>query len=190
MIKISISEGNTKMGSIPSVSLVPVLDCANCNECRKSCYALKAFRMYQATRDAYSRNSKLAHSDLDEYSRQVMGYIERKRPKYFRWHVAGDILNQEHAEKIILIAVAFPGTKFLCFTKRHDLQFKGLPKNLTVVLSCWPGMPLPKNRSLPRAYMQDGTEKRIPHGARECPGSCEDCKLCYGLQGSVVFHKH
>jgi ferredoxin len=190
MIRISISEGNTKMGSIPSVSLVPGLDCANCSKCIKGCYAMKSYRMYEATRNAYHRNSELAHSDLDEFSRQIMDYLDRKQPRHFRWHVAGDILNQEYVEKIILIAMAYPNTKFLCFTKRHDLSYRNCPENLTIVLSCWPGMRLPKNRSLPRAYMQDGTETRIPHGARACPGSCEDCKLCYGLKGDVVFHKH
>jgi hypothetical protein len=43
------------------------------------------------------------------------------------------------------------------------------------------------------AWMQDGTETRIPKGAIECHGNCETCGLCYELPRlgvDVVFHKH
>ena len=32
-LHISISVGNTKLGAIPSVSLLPVIDCGNCKVC-------------------------------------------------------------------------------------------------------------------------------------------------------------
>lgn len=178
------------MGNIPSVSLVPGLDCGNCSKCLKGCYAMKAYRMYPATRDAYHRNSDMAHNDRGSYFQQIADELVSNPTRFFRWHVAGDILDQDYLNRMVDMAVFFPGVRFLCFTKRFDIRFGRLPENLTIILSVWPGMPLPRNRTLPRAYMQDGTETRIPKGARECPGSCEDCKLCYGLKGSVVFNKH
>lgn len=40
-LHVKISEGNTKLGAIPSVSLIPVMDCGNCAICAKSCYDLR-----------------------------------------------------------------------------------------------------------------------------------------------------
>lgn len=37
-LHVKISEGNNKLGAIPSVSLIPVMDCGNCAICAKSCY--------------------------------------------------------------------------------------------------------------------------------------------------------
>ena len=52
-------------------------------------------------------------------------------------------------------------------------------------------MRLPKT-TLPLAYMQDGTEKRVTN-ALECPGNCETCGMCWNLKSlnkNVVFKKH
>lgn len=47
--RVFISTNNVKMNSgaavIPSVSLPPVLTCANCSQCSKYCYALKMARL-------------------------------------------------------------------------------------------------------------------------------------------------
>lgn len=36
-LHVNISDGNKKLGAIPSVSLIPVMDCGNCAICAKSC---------------------------------------------------------------------------------------------------------------------------------------------------------
>jgi hypothetical protein len=63
------------------------------------------------------------------------------------------------------VARAFPGIQFLAFTKMHHLDYSSAPKNLTVVFSMFPGMPKPK-ANMPIAWVQDGTEKRIPESAQ------------------------
>jgi len=114
-------------------------------------------------------------------------------PAFFRWHVSGDCPDRLYAKMVVIIARNFPETKFLIFTKRYD-WFKGrLPANLSVVFSCWPGLELPKSRSIPRAYMQDGTETRVNGSELECPGNCETCGMCWSLKKAgknVVFEKH
>ena len=40
---VFISQGNKKVGDIPSVSLFPVIDCGNCHMCKFSCYDLRRF---------------------------------------------------------------------------------------------------------------------------------------------------
>ena len=36
-LHVKISDGNTKLGAIPSISLIPVMDCGNCAIWAKSC---------------------------------------------------------------------------------------------------------------------------------------------------------
>jgi len=186
-----ISKGNMKLGGIPNVSLRPIADCANCDMCKKDCYAMKAWRQYPNVRDAWKSNAKAVHSDdRPDWFRSIDRYITRKQPEHFRWHVAGDILDQDYYGWMRALAYRHPDTKFLCFTKRFDLDYSGRPKNLAIVLSMFPGMKVPKKK-LPRAWMQDGTEKRIPTGSVECEGNCRVCNACWDLKGKdVFFHKH
>jgi ferredoxin len=189
---ITISNGNQKLGKIPNLSLVPVKDCANCTACRKDCYALKAWRLYPSVRRAWGANSKSFRRDSAKACREVSAWIAKHKPRFFRWHVAGDILDQAHLDGIANVAKEHPQTLFLCFTKRHDLSFHSIPGNLSIVLSMFPSMPMP-SQSLPIAWMQDGTETRIPANAMECPGHCDRCGMCWNLSTlgrDVFFRKH
>jgi len=185
-----ISSGNSKLGKIPNVSLRPVADCTNCSACKKLCYALKAWRMYENVRTAWKTNSQMARGPRRaKWFRSINTYIARRKPSYFRWHVAGDILDQDYYERMKTIAKSHPDTKFLCFTKRFDLSYSGKPKNLAIVFSMYPGMKAPRKK-MRRAWMQDGTEHRIPKNAIECSGHCDTCNACWDLPSDVYFHKH
>jgi hypothetical protein len=87
--------------------------------------------------------------------------------------VAGDILDQEYLDRMSYIARFSKMTRFLAFTKRHDLDYSRVPANLRVRFSQWPGVPELKAPGILGAWMQDGTETRIPKGAIKCAGSCE-----------------
>lgn len=204
---IHISKGNSKLGDkIANISLVPIQDCANSKFCSKKCYALKSYRMYPNVRKCWGENSEMAWNDRENYFLQIADYLNNKKPRYFRWHVAGDILDQNYLDNMISMAIIFPMTRFLCFTKRFDLDYRTNPKyewedtepgNLSFIFSMWPGMPMP---SWPRMYgmkfawMQDGSEDRHAKGGyRMCPGSCASCKKCWTNEDSmdnVVFHMH
>jgi ferredoxin len=197
---IKIADGNSKLGRIPNISIVPGKDCGNCTACVKGCYAVKFYRMYPSVRSAWTANSELAHGDREGYMRQIREYLTENRPAYFRWHVAGDILDQAYLEEMKLIAREYPKVRFLAFTKMHMLEYKRIPKNLAIVASMWPGLAIPANvRRLPKAWLDEGNEKgkvrdaRIPKTAIPCPGRCDECGMCWALPQlgrDVVFHKH
>lgn len=191
---VKISDGNSKLGNIPNVSMVPGKDCGNCSYCAKGCYAMKAYRMYKATKAAWESNSDLARNRRQEFFEGIIEFLEKKRPEFFRWHVAGDILDQAYLDDMIWVAKVIPDTKYLAFTKMHHLDFSMLPGNLVVVASMWPGMPEhPNVAKLHKAWMQDGTETRVPETAIPCPGICESCGMCWALPKigrDVVFKKH
>lgn len=44
-MQVKISQGNSKMGSIPSVSLPAGVTCRSDCECNKKCYAMKLERL-------------------------------------------------------------------------------------------------------------------------------------------------
>lgn len=193
---MKISDKNSKLGKIPNISLIPVKDCANCEHCKSSCYALKAWKQYPAVRKAWKENSKEWRTAPFAAAESFLEYWagKKKQPRFFRIHVAGDFLEQLHVNAWIFIASRMPDTKFLAFTKRHDLDYSGRPDNLTIVLSQWPGMPLPDDmQGLRSAWMQDGTENRVPADAIECPGNCESCGMCWHLPmigKDVFFNEH
>jgi hypothetical protein len=129
---------------------------------------------------------------------QIAARVAAAKPRLFRWHVAGDILNSEYLHGMCRIAGANPRTHFLAFTKAFEIvnryeDHKAVPGNLVIVFSAWPGMTFLNPRSHRVAWMQDGTETRVPEDAIECPGNCESCGMCYELERlgrDVVFHKH
>lgn len=59
---ICVSNGNSKLGSIPNISLIPGKDCGDV-PCKAQCYALKAWKQYPETRAAWKRNSRTAHDN-------------------------------------------------------------------------------------------------------------------------------
>lgn len=193
---INISKGNMKLGIIPNLSLTPGTTCTAlaCKTCLKSCYALKAYRMYKTTRAAWDKNTKIAKEDLPTMERELGDYFTGiSAPRFFRVHVAGDFVSLEYAQMWARIASSAPKTSFLAFTKAFDIaQQVSWPENFKIVYSAWPGVEAPPPGK-PVAWMDDGTETRIPPGSIHCPGNCESCGMCWSLDElgkDVYFLKH
>jgi hypothetical protein len=147
--------------------------------------------MHPSVKKSWDSNLTLAKTDHKRYFGMVREYLDKWKPEFFRWHVSGDILNQRYLNNMVSIARNYPEIKFLTFTKMHQLRYTDLPDNLTIVFSAWPGMPVPSG--LPIAWLQDGTETRVPDNALHCPGNCENCGMCWNLDRigrDVVFNKH
>ena len=72
-LHVKISEGNSKLGAIPSVSLIPVMDCGNCAICAKSCYDLRNDMIYKEVIKTRAINSAIYHEDPEDTSRRLTG---------------------------------------------------------------------------------------------------------------------
>jgi len=193
---VKISNGNSKMGKIPSVSLPPIKACGKDVPCKSDCYALKAYRLYPTTRKAWDHNLECYNQNPDLYFASIGNWLVKHQPRFFRWHVAGDILDQFYLDKMRDIAKTFPKIKFLAFTKRIDLTYHFLPDNLSIVFSMWPGFGKQlQHVAMPKAWLHDpaNIDPRIPGDALECPGNCDNCGMCWHLKNlnkDVVFYKH
>lgn len=189
---LKISKENTKIGRIANISFPPITSCAPNVPCINNCYALKAWRMYPNARKAWQHNYDCWKDSPHKFQNELELWLFDHKPKVFRWFVAGDIPEWRFLEVMNDIADLNPKTRFLCFTKRHDLSFIGLRKNLQIILSMWPGW---GNTNLPgrKAWVQDGTETRTPEDAIECLGACDKCFTCFYLNDlgrDVVFGLH
>lgn len=200
----TFSPGNLKLGKIWNISHTPIQGCMSNVPCAntKGCYALKAYLNYPSTRKAWDSNYyRLLHDRryypytalIDAVVKLAQGSPQRATLKYFRIHVAGDFLDQDHLDAWKEISGTWcPTTKFRAFTKRHDLSFKGLPDNLKIGFSMWPGWDVKPPKGLPVAWLKDknNPDPRIPKGLYVCPGSCSKCKHCWNSDKDVVLVKH
>lgn len=195
-VHLAYSYQNKKMGRIHNVSLAPIASCRWRAPCRHDCYAQKAFRMFRGTRLAWARNLRLWKDAPDKFEFELREKLIKHKPRFFRWHVAGDIPDGDYLEMMIRTADEFPNTKFLAFTKQYQTINNCsllIPDNLSIVMSAWPGLTMENPQEYPVAWMQDGTEQRVPDNALECHGECIACGMCWNLKKinrDVVFEKH
>lgn len=195
-----ISNGNNKIGRIANISMTPIASCNGCADiCGRDCYAMKAYRQYPATREAWDQNLKQATNDMGSFFDEIQAYLAKYKKTFFRWHVSGDIINRDYFANMVSMVMLFPHIKFLAFTKQYAIinqhldLYNILPENISIVFSAWPKHPLDNPHGMPVAWMQDGTEDRIPDDALHCIGNCETCGLCWNLKSigrDVYFDKH
>lgn len=215
-MQVKISQGNSKMGSIPSVSLPAGVTCRSDCECNKKCYAKRLERLRPSVKAAYQSNLDLLNSDRDTYWREVEATIMMSR--FFRFHVSGDIPNIEYLYAMVNIAIRNPHCEILCFTKKYDIvnayidnynftysdcedEFKphggAFPKNLHIVFSVWRGLEVDNKHKLPESHVRykDGSTTARAD-AKECGGNCTECARtdegCWILKSGeqVVFNEH
>ena len=198
---VSISKGNIKMGSIPSVSLPPITTCRQGAPCANKCYANKIARLRPSVRKSYINNLTLLNDDPSTYWREVEAAIMLS--KYFRFHVSGDIPDETYLRRMISVASRNPHCEILCFTKKYELVNQYLadryciPSNLHIILSEWIGLQMVNPFSLPEAHVRykDGSTT-AKEGAYECAGNCTQCALidcgCWTLRTGeqIVFNEH
>jgi hypothetical protein len=181
MDQISISRGTTKMGRVLNVSLTPIESCPPGIPCAKDCYGRRACRRPK-TAAAWARNLAIYRSDPTRFWAEVNAHLTINRPDLFRSGVAGDMPDQAYLQAFYDTARAHRGTKFLAFTKNHALDFRGRPRNVSIVLSMWPGWG-DTRKKMPRAWLDDpaNPDPRIPADAIRCSGRCENCGICWDL---------
>lgn len=202
-IKISLT--NSKLGGfIPSINLPPVITCVNCN-CTKKCYATKGNYRFANVRKSMQDNLNAYKSDPANYFDNIIDFLNNGLIiyKYFRFHAAGDIVDQEYFAGVVRVAESCPQTNFLIFTKKYGIINKFIdeggiiPDNLKVIFSAWDralDTTKANRHGLPVAYVElkDNSNPIIPQMAIPCRGNCESCFACWGLHNGqcVKFKEH
>lgn len=182
-LHVTISAGNKKMGSVPSVSLLPGVTCpAACKStCGVACYAWKTAMLYKNVMNSYAKNTAIATLLPRIYWKQIR--VAAYGVRWFRFHVSGDIPTASYFRHMIDTVKRCPETTFLCFTKRYNvvndwIRKNGeLPSNLKLLFSGWTGLTPDNPYNLPETTVY-GSE-----GPKEdwllCGGNCSEC-YCRG----------
>lgn len=193
-IQICISNGNRKIGRVLNVSLMPMLTCGNCSGCSRYCYDIKACLQYPDTViDARMRNTILVQRDMVLYFHLIDERMSHRRTnKFFRWHVAGEIIGRKYLEHMIELALKHSDFVIWTYTKMYDVvndyvrdhggdRLAAIPGNLHIMFSKWDGMPMHNPYGFPvfacrlKAGNVDTPAAWFKH-AFKCPGNCDYCK--------------
>ena len=183
--RVSISNANSKMGAVASVSLLPFLSCPGrcADTCGAKCYAAKLANLRPNVLRSYANNQALAVYAPDLFWQQVNAAVCAVR--FFRFHVSGDILNAAYFDKMVETACNNPKTEILVFTKRYEIvndwisENGQLPENMHILFSGWDNLAPINPHELPETNVF-ANESEIRDGWKICGGNCFNC-ACRGL---------
>jgi len=201
---VSISSGNTKMGKVTSVSLLPLLTChGRCDgTCEDKCYAVKLAILRPSVMKAYARNTAVFLISPVDYFKAVERAMATSR--YFRFHVSGDIPNQNksgYLEMIAYLCNKYTTCNVLMFTKQYETVNKfihdngSIPKNLHILFSGWTNLKPENPYNLPETTVYVKDEDFRPEWTA-CGGNCLDCALhcggCWDAKSgdTIAFKMH
>ena len=198
-LKIHISGGNMKLGAIMNISLPPVTTCHNCSSCKHYCYAVRSYNRLPDTAAAWNENYLLFITNPEKYFNDISYAVRTQR--FFRWHVSGDIVNQEYFLGMIRVANENPKTEFLAFTKAYQIVNAAIdagaviPANLHLLFSAAPGVDMPNPHKIPECHINfaDPALNTYCGGAEfvyHCTGNCTECAIngcgCFFLKPGDV----
>lgn len=202
--KIHISSGNNKLGSIMNISLPPIVTCHNCKNCMQYCYAVRSY-WRPNVQAAWNENYLLYLEDPEKYFNDISKAVKTQR--FFRWHVSGDIIDNDYFIGMIQVANENPKCEFLAFTKAYEIVNAAIdngaviPSNLHLLFSAAPGNDMPNPYRIPECHInfQDPTQNTYEGGAEfeyYCTGNCTECAVngcgCFFLKtGDVtIINQH
>lgn len=196
-----ITLSNVKLGgNIPQLNMPYAITCRPDAPCFKQCYCNHGNMAFASVRNSHKNKLELYKEDPKKFFEKIDFELSFVTYKYFRWHSAGDIVDEQYLDLMCWLARRHKETRFLCFTKKYELVNNYLnnhrkPSNLVLVLSNWGTWRVENPHNLPESFVDFGNgDEEIPVFAYECPGRCEACngQHCWHLNKgqSVCFHKH
>lgn len=192
---IHISLGNSKMGKIPSFSVLPIITCKNCSECSKYCYASKNCYEFNSNILNLAENTAMMKVRPDKVEKEINDFLNNSTTiyKYFRFNVAGDIFTMTYLQVVVSIAKNNPFTRFLVFTKNYDLMNNYFsdhekPDNLAIVFSKWSNTEIDNPLNFPVAQVNIPSETVIDENSFHCNGDCTSCLECWNAKKGTNRH--
>ena len=185
---VAFSYGNEKIGRVLNVSLLPILTCGkNCRVCKGICYDIKACLRFADIRGgvlaARAKNTALALYDEARYFEEIDRKMSRrKKNKFLRWHVGGDIPSLSYFIHMVELARKHPDFVCWTYTKQYYIVNEycriygkeSIPENLSVMFSVWDGLELDNPYGF-ATFKCVLTGRSFTPGVHRCPGNCKVC---------------
>ena len=179
---VSISNGNSKMSNVASVSLLPLLTCPSIckNTCGKKCYAKKLCMLRPTVLNAYARNTAVQKLAIHAYFKAINKAV--KKVNFFRFHVSGDIPNKKYFSLMIKTAEKNLHCEFLVFTKQYKIvndfikDGGNIPENMHILFSGWTNLKPDNPYNLPETMVYSKPEEINPEWIL-CGGNCLNCAI-------------
>ena len=186
-LHVCISKRNTKIGSTFNVSLLPIYTCAKCSKCKWHCYDIKACLFHKKVMSARACNTAILENDRAHYFAEIDAFLNKRvKHKYFRWHVAGDMIDSAYLHEMCVIARKHPAWIFWTYTKNYDAvnnyidRGGTIPDNLSIMFSAWAGVDMENKYDFPTfSCRMKGESIRKYRRLYKCPGDCNICKLAH-----------
>lgn len=151
---------------------------------------------YRTCVPVWEKNTELVDTIPQVVGREIgmllSGRAGYEAQRFFRWHSSGEMTTGA-VEAMLLGCELSPRTQHLVFTKRpHLLPKTGLPPNLSVVRSMWPGLSgVEEFKRHRHAMVVADDEASTPPGYVMCPGACAKCRICWNPSGkNIAFRAH
>ena len=202
-LHVKLQPGNKKTGvNCWTVSLLPVIDCKNCTECKWDCYDLKNVLRFDRVVNDRCRNSAIHKEDPERFWNEIDMQVKANYVMELRLNVGGD-LDDVDFKYVKQLGENNPKTMILFFTKNYKginafLAENSFPENVHPIMSAWCGMEMDNPYELPEAHVlyEDGKTTAPEWGSKYCGGNCSECAFnkdgCWTLQKreSVIFRAH
>lgn len=204
-LHVVLQPGNDKTGpNCWTVSLLPIIDCKNCKQCKHDCYDIKNDFIYNPVFWDRSRNSVIHEKDPERYWREIDAQLKANYVSELRINVGGD-LHGDDFKAVAKLGRDNPQCDILFFTKSYEdinefLDHHRFPKNVHAIMSAWKGLKMVNPHRLPEAHVlyPNGETTAPKYGSIYCSGNCSECHYrktergCWGLKKgeSVIFRAH
>ena len=202
-IHVKLQRGNRKTGAnCWTVSLAPIIDCANCSGCKGQCYDIRNDVIYPSVVADRARNSAIHKYEPTRYWDEIDQQIKANFVTELRLNVGGDLADYDF-HYVAELGRKNPKTMILFFTKNYDginryLDKHDFPENVHPIMSAWEGMEMDNPHNLPCSHVlyEDGRTTAPEYGAVYCGGNCSECAFngdgCWNLKHGehVIFKAH
>ena len=202
-LHVQLRQGNRKTGvNCWTVSLLPVVDCCNCAECKYECYDIKSDMIYPNVVADRCKNSAIHKADIKRYWDEVDIQIKANFISELRLNVGGDLSNEDFSY-VAELGRKNPKTMIMFFTKNYKginlfLEQNEFPENVHPIMSAWENTPMDNPNNLPCSHVlyEDGRTTAPQYGAYYCGGNCSECAYkgdgCWNLKKGehVIFKVH
>lgn len=207
-----IMKGNKKTGrQCYTVSLIPIVDCSNCKECKNNCYDIRNDCIYPDVLESRGINSAIHHADPERYWWEIGKEVEEKAIHQLRINVGGDLkkldfklvakMGETHVgdcEDMFFTKVYSDCNEFITENISKYPDNFGFPRSVHPLYSRWLGMHCDNPYNVPESHVlwPDGITTAPEFGAYFCKGNCSNCfnfdEGCPRLKAgeSVVFNAH